>query len=67
VLNFALSAAAGWQCDRVRTMRERNSLRHTVFFKRWAEQFVIIIFEVEFKADATAAIHEQIDKISKEQ
>ena len=29
---------------------------------RWAGQFVIIIYKVEFKADATAATHEQMDK-----
>ena len=63
VLSFAPSAAAGWQCDRVRTTRERNSVRRSVFFKRWAVQVVSIIHEVEFKADATAATHEQIEKI----
>ena len=32
-------------------------------FKRWALQVVIIIHEVEFKADATAATHEQMQQI----
>ena len=32
-------------------------------FKRWAGQCVIIINEVDFKADATAATHEQMFKI----
>ena len=35
-------------------------MRHDVFFKRWAGQFIIIIHEVEFQADATAATHEQM-------
>ena len=43
------------KCDRVRTMRERNPVRRSVFFKRWTLQVVIIIHEVEFKADSTAA------------
>jgi hypothetical protein len=34
-------------------------------FKRWAWPVVIIIHEVEFKADATAATHEQVDKVLK--
>ena len=38
-------------------------MRHSVFVKRWAGQFVIIIHEVEFKADATAATHEQMHHI----
>ena len=63
VLSFAPSAAAVWHCDRVRITCESNSVRHSVFFKRWAGQFVIIVHEVEFKADATAATHEQMQQI----
>ena len=63
VLSFAPSAAAAWHCDHVSITCERNSVRHSVFFKRWAGQFVIIIHEVEFKADATAATHEQMQQI----
>ena len=33
VLSYALSAAAVWQCDRVRAMCESNSVRHKVLFK----------------------------------
>ena len=33
VLSYAPSAAAVWQCDRVRAMCESNSVRHKVFFK----------------------------------
>ena len=40
VLSFAPSAAAVWHCDRVRITRESKSVRHSVFFKRWAGQFV---------------------------
>ena len=41
VLSFAPSAAAVWHCERGRITCERNSVRHNVFFKRWAEQLVI--------------------------
>ena len=51
VLSFAPSAAAVWHCVRMRITCERNSVRHSIFFKRWAGQFVIIIHEVETKAD----------------
>ena len=67
MLSFAPSAAAVWHCDRVRITCERNSVRHSVFFKRWAGQCVSIIHEVEFKADATAATHEQMQKIIKKE
>ena len=33
VLSYAPSAAAVWQCDRVRAMCESNSVRHKVLFK----------------------------------
>ena len=33
VLSYAPSAAAVWQCDRVRAMCESNSVRHKSFFK----------------------------------
>ena len=68
VLSFAPSAAAVWHCDLVRITCERKSVRHSVFvpalgiaffFQRWAGQFVIIIHEFEFKADATAATQDQ--------
>ena len=64
MLSFAPSAAAVWHCDRVRITRERNSVRQS-FLKRWAGQFISIIHEVEFKADATAATHEQMQQIIK--
>ena len=41
VLSFAPSAAFVWHCERGRITCERNSVRHSVFFKRWAGQFVI--------------------------
>ena len=44
LLSFAPSAAAVWHCDRVRITYERNSVRHSVFFKRWAGQFVCFAF-----------------------
>ena len=67
VLSFAPSAAAVWHCDLLRITRERKSARqsflrsvgHTVFFQRREGQFVIIIHEFEFKADATAATQDQ--------
>ena len=34
------------------------------FFERWAGQFVITIQEFEFKADATAAHHCEVEKMS---
>ena len=40
-----------------------NSARCNVLCERWVLQVVIIIHEVEFKADATSATDEQIDKI----
>ena len=40
MLSFAPSAAAVWHCDRVRITCERNSVRHSVFFKRWVRQFI---------------------------
>ena len=33
VLSYAPSAAAVWQCERVRAMCESNSVRHQVLFK----------------------------------
>ena len=65
VLSFAPSAAAVWHSDRGRITCERNSGRQSVCVKRWAGQFVIIIHVVEFKADATAATHEQMQQIIK--
>ena len=41
VLSFAPSAAAVWHCERGKITCESNSVRHDVFFKRWAGQFVI--------------------------
>ena len=52
VLSFAPSAAAVWHCDRVRITCESRSVRHSVFFKRWALPATV----VEFKADVTAVI-----------
>ena len=42
VLSFAPSVAAGWHCDRTRITYESNSVRHSVFFKRWVRQFVFL-------------------------
>jgi hypothetical protein len=41
VLSCAPSAAAVWHCDRVRIMYGNNSVRHSVFCKRWAWPFVV--------------------------
>ena len=65
MLSFAPSAAAVWHSDRVKITYKKNSLRHSVFFKRWAGQFVSSIHEVEFKADASEASHLQMQKIKK--
>ena len=63
MLSFAPSAAAVGHCDLVRITWESNSVRHSVFIKRWALQPKPPqtqpddgLHEVEFKADGIALV-----------
>ena len=62
MLSLAPSATPVGHCDLVRIKCESNSVRHSVVLQCLARQLVIIIREVEFQADATAATDKQMQK-----